>query len=117
MTKLKPAKLSPRMENGTLCWYEGDTFKLLLDLDLTDQDGAAITLEPEDQLTLRFWDRDGCQVRELTYTGGDVTENRISIEMDETLTAAFRRGKYWLDVQVLRENKTTVVKGSPVKVE
>ena len=38
------ARVSPRIANGCICWYEGDTFSLRLRLELEDQDGAAVTV-------------------------------------------------------------------------
>ena len=35
------ARVSPRIANGCICWYEGDTFSLRLRLELEDQDGLS----------------------------------------------------------------------------
>ena len=36
MNNLPRADLSPRIVNGVLKWYEGDTFSLQIDLELED---------------------------------------------------------------------------------
>ena len=36
------AYASPRISNGVLCWYAGDTFSVVIQADLVDQDGAAV---------------------------------------------------------------------------
>lgn len=117
MSDLKIAKLSPRMEHGVLCWYRGDTFTLLLKMTLTDQDGEPVALEAEDRAVLTFLDRSGRTVQELVYTGAQVLDGVVTLVMDEALTALFTPGRYRLDLWVHHGDRTTVVKGSPIKVE
>ena len=48
------ARVSPRIANGCICWYEGDTFSLRLRLELEDQDGAAVTVGASDSVKITF---------------------------------------------------------------
>ena len=62
---LKPAPLSPRMDNGILKWFDGDTFTIQMVLSLVgngyDEEGnpvkdAPIALDPTDQVVVTFYD-------------------------------------------------------------
>ena len=44
------ARVSPRIANGCICWYEGDTFSLRLRLELEDQDGADVAIGQTDTI-------------------------------------------------------------------
>lgn len=38
------AKQSPRFENDKIMWYEGDTFQITWDINLTDADTGDLSL-------------------------------------------------------------------------
>ena len=57
MSNLPNAEQSPRVVNGVIKWYEGDTFTMDLGLGLTDQDGEAVTLNAADTVKVTFRDK------------------------------------------------------------
>ena len=50
------AYASPRISNGVLCWYAGDTFSVVIQADLVDQDGAAVDIGTTDTVKITFRD-------------------------------------------------------------
>lgn len=117
MAKLPWAKMSPRIENGVLFWYEGDTFHLLLRLELTDQDGTPVIPGAEDTLELCFHDARGSVVQTLSFTGDQAPEGILSIHMDEAMTALFPAGQYTYDLRLLGQRRITLIRGGEITVE
>lgn len=106
MTDLSSRTLpSPRFECTTLCYYEGDTFALLLPIELT-RDGAPVTIAPADVVTVTFLDPAGRVVAEKSYTG--IKDNTISIDWDTEMTAKFSRGTYTYRIRYNGEQVTTI---------
>ena len=52
----KYAEKSPRItEDGTICWYEGDTFELTLNFNFVDaESGESIEPQPTDEILICF---------------------------------------------------------------
>lgn len=109
------AKRSPRLENGCLYWYAGDTFALQLELLLEDQDGAPAALGADDTVTVAFFDETDAQILEQTFA--DIADNTVTLQMDETRTALFPRGDYRFDVRYTYGPRTTVLHRSHCHVE
>lgn len=102
-------KQSPRFENGILCIYEGDTFDLQLDLNLT-RDGEAIDVQPTDVVTLEFRNvacKTGDVITTVDFT--EITDNQIILHWDNELTAKFPKGKYAYRMKYNAEYITTLV--------
>ena len=96
MNNLPRADLSPRIVNGVLKWYEGDTFSLQIDWELEDQDGEPITIQPKDTVKVVFKNKSLRTVKEFMFTGINV--NTIHLNFDNECTALFEKGNYTYDI-------------------
>ena len=94
------ARVSPRIANGCICWYEGDTFSLRLRLELEDQAGADVTIGQTDTIKV---------------TGAD--ENTVTLAFTDEVTAKFPRGIYRYDILYTHGNRTTLASGNIARVE
>lgn len=115
MANIPNARISPRIDTGVLKWYEGDTFELQLELELTDQDGEAVIIQPTDTVRILFLDECRETVKEFSFT--NVQNNTVTLEFDATATALFPRGKYTYDVYYSAANRTTLCNENEVIVE
>ena len=105
---------SPRFENSTLCYYVGDTFRLLLPIELT-RDGEPVTISEIDTVSFTFVDQAGNVVVEKRYTG--IKENTITIDWDADMTDKFRRGWYSYRIRYNGENVTTIAADCRINVQ
>lgn len=117
MAKLPWAKMSPRIENGVLYWYAGDTFRLNLNLTLKDTTGETVTVGAEETLELTFYDRRRDTVKTLTWTGDDAADGFVTVVMDESASTLFPTGRYSYDLRLLGEERTTLIRGGRIIVE
>ena len=115
MNNLPRAEISPRIVNGVLKWYEGDTFSLQIDLELEDQDGETITIQPEDTLKVVFKNKSLRTVKEFTFTG--IEGNTIHLEFDKECTALFEKGNYTYDIIYITEEIKTIAATNKAVVE
>ena len=81
---------SPRFEGGELHFFVGDTFSLLLHLNVT-KNGAKIDIGPEDKVRVVF-EKNDVVLTELEFE--QIENNEIYINWDRELTRLFRRGNY-----------------------
>lgn len=115
MTNLSRRTLpSPRFECTTLCYYEGDTFVLLLPIELT-RNGELVTIAPDDVVTLTFLDVAGRVVAEASYTG--IRDNIVQIDWDAEMTARFGRGSYSYRIRYNGEQVTTIAADCRISVQ
>lgn len=115
MSNLPSAELSPRIVNGVLKWYQGDTFDLQLTLELIDQDGEPITITSGDTVKIVFKDRSLRTVKEFTFN--DIANNTVTMDFDATCTALFPTGNYTYDVYYTGAERTTLADNNKVVVE
>lgn len=115
MSNLPSAEMSPRIVNGVIKWYQGDTFDLQLTFDLEDQDGEPITIAPTDTVKIVFKDKSLKTVKEFTFT--NISNNTVTMDFDATCTALFTKGNYTYDVLYSRSERTTVANDNKVVVE
>lgn len=114
MTTLPAAKQSPRVDAGVLRWYAGDTFRLLLQLEVVDQDGAVVMLGEDDTLTVEFFD----QTQKPVYTASPtLTASQAELVFDEALSAKFTKGTYSYDICCTHGDNLTLVRQNRVIVE
>lgn len=109
------ARVSPRIANGCICWYEGDTFSLRLRMELEDQDGADVTIGQTDTIKVTFYDWTRKAVQEFSFTGAD--ENTVTLAFTDEVTAKFPRGIYRYDILYTHGNRTTLASGNIARVE
>lgn len=102
MANIPSADISPRIENGVLYWYEGDTGTLVFDIELTDQDGEALTIDPADTFDVIF--RNERRQAVQTFSALTATDGQISMTFDSTVAAKFPKGRYTYDVIYTRDS-------------
>lgn len=112
MSNIPNAKQSPRLEHGVLTWYQGDTFDLQIELELTDQDGMA--MDATGTVDVVF--RDDCHniIKEFTLTPSN---NIITLDFNADVSALFRIGEYRYDVYYNGEERTTIANDNKVVVQ
>lgn len=115
MSKLPNAQPSPRIVNGVISWYEGDTFTLIIELDLEDQDGEPIVIGPADTVDVTFTNRSEAEVKRFSFTG--IEGNSVSLVFDEEVSGLFTKGDYRYDMRFKAENNTTIAHRNNVCVE
>ena len=115
MSQLSWARQSPRIENGILYFYEGDTFDLDLTLELTDQDGENITVAASSTVKVKFVNRQEVTVKELTFT--NIEGNTVTLDFDSTCTALFPKGEYKYRVFYTAGERTTLCADNGCVVE
>ena len=109
------AYASPRISNGVLCWYAGDTFSIVIQVDLTDQDGEAVDIGTTDTVKITFRDDTRAEVWSKTFS--NVEENQVTLVVDATVSAKFPKGKYTYDVEFSHGDRTTLARDNKVRVE
>jgi len=115
MATIPHAQPSPRIVNGIIEWYDGDTFSLELELTLTDQSGESISIISTDKINVVFRKPDGTTVKNFEFT--NQTSNTITLVFGTTETALFPKGEYLYDVWFTRDNRVTIANDNEVVVE
>lgn len=115
MNNLPNAEQSPRIVNGVLRWYQGDTFDLQLTLEIYDQDGQTITIAADDTVKIVFSDKSNSVVKEFTFTS--ISDNIVTMDFDGTCSALFPKGNYTYDVYYSGSDRTTLANDNKVVVE
>ena len=93
---LPRARMSPRIINGVLKWYAGDTFELQVDITLEDQDGEPITIKETDTIEFEFFNKKRDTVKIFTFT--NIVNGSVLLVFDEATTALFPAGEYTYDI-------------------
>lgn len=112
---LLSAAPSPRIVGGVLKWYEGDTFELQVELDLTDENGGRITIESGQTVEFVFRDHTHREVYHLCF--GEIEDNRVTLDFSEDVSALFPKGAYTYDVLYRGAVRRTLAHDAPIRVE
>ncbi len=112
---LRGAQRSPRIHNGNILFYEGDTFRLMLTMEIDEADGSRYHFQEGDSIELEIYDRNGDRVWSKQYT--DCTGGRIALEVNADLNAVLPAGKYHLAARFRGENATTIIAQTKIIVE
>ena len=108
------AEQSPRIcADGTIRWYEGDTFDLEFDLTFSDESGIEIPVESTDVISIYFRDRFRNIVHEASVVGNTI----LIINIDEEATKNFKLGEYTYCVKRNAQYITTVMRNNRVVIE
>ena len=109
------AYASPRISNGVLCWYAGDTFEIAIQIDLEDQDGENVEIAAEDRVRITFYD----ETREVihTETYRKIAGNTVTLTVDAEVSAKFPKGLYSYDIEFLHGDRTTLARDNRIRVE
>lgn len=120
MESIQSAPKSPRFEHGALCWFYLDTFRLSLTLQLTDDTGSPITVQPNDTVLVSFFSAGGKKVTDFSFGGGSETPiedgGTVTLVFDDEVSALFLPGKYTYDVVYKAAYRQTIAHKSPVVV-
>ncbi len=120
---LKAAPLSPRMDNGVIKWFDGDTFTIQMLLSLVGKgldenghpiDDAPISLKPTDQVVVTFYDCHKKIVHIFVSTNipckpNEPGYNTINLVFDTDISYKFPRGKYTYCVKIVRKKEDGTV--------
>lgn len=107
MGDLRRARMSPEIVCGQIRFYEGDQFKIDLVLELTDQDQTPVELTQTDTVQLVILDRRRKTVWSKTYNG--ITNNTITVDVDEAMAGMMTKGMYSYRVIVSHGGTVTTV--------
>ena len=111
---VKCAEQSPRIcEQGTIWWYEGDTFKLNFELTFTNDSGEVIPIKENDKISIYFKD----MYNKVIYETEIIGTNVLPICIDEEITKLFKKGKYTYCVKRNAQFITTLMHENRVVVE
>lgn len=117
MGNIPAARISPRIVNGVIYWYEGDTFDLELNLSLTDQNGYEVEIPDSAEILVVFRDERELIIREVEVSGADIENGAATISFDEDVSALFYKGKYTYDVKYRWDRLQTVASDNEIIVE
>lgn len=112
---LPAAAPSPRISSGVLKWYEGDTFDLQVQIELTDESGAALVIQPEHTVEFVFRNRKREVVYSVIHT--DLADNCVVLRFSEEVSDLFPKGEYTYDVFYKGSERKTLAHRAPVTVE
>jgi hypothetical protein len=111
---IKCAERSPRIEeDGSIRWYEGDTFMLEFMFKFSNEDGTEIPAKSTDVIEFDFINYAGQSVHNCIFEG----TNSVIINMDEITTKKFKRGTYRYNVRRNSKFITTIMDKNKVVVE
>ena len=112
---LPSARMSPRIINGALKWYEGDTFQLKIVLDLQDEFGNPVDILESHTVEFKFRDERERVVHHVTFK--NIQDNTIVLMMGDVETKKFQTGEYTYDVIYTGVMRKTLVSQAPIYVE
>lgn len=94
MTELNHAEASPRVcDDLCIRWYEGNTAAIEMEIELTDiETGAALPIQPDDVIRVRFRDFRGKEIYEFSFT--NIQNNTIEIDITREISKLFKKGLY-----------------------
>ena len=112
---LPSARMSPRIINGVIKWYEGDTFGLQVDIDLTDENGDAVVIQPEDTVQFVFRNNRGETVHNVV--AANIENNSVLLDFGAAESAKFPKGVYEYDCFYNGAERKTLAHEAPIVVE
>ena len=113
--RLPEAAASPRVVGGVLKWYAGDTFRLRVQLRMTDQNRNPVAIREGQKVEFIFRDHRDRQVHRAIFE--DVEGDCVTLVFDEDITALFPAGDYTYDVVYSGYVRKTLAHRAPICVE
>lgn len=118
MANLPRAKQSPRVCNGAVMWYQGDTFEITFELRVQDQDGEPVEFSTNDTIEMRLIDRSEQAVEIGENVDMDLDRGTITLMVDDALSQRMYPGDYRLTIAVMHTGlRTTLLQRCRVVVE
>ena len=115
-TTLETAKQSPRYENGKLYWYLGDNFKITFTINIT-KDDKPYTLQPTDKIIIEFFDMTDTSITKFEFTGEDISDNKVVMNMTKELTSLFSAKSYCYCMKYIdADNNSTTISANNMAV-
>lgn len=116
---LMGGRSSPRIRDGKIYWYEGDTFTWSLKFTIKQCDGTDYILQPTDKIIVDF--KKNLHTDKSIYTfifeNQEYTDNTIKMEFTPEITALFPYGFYKIGAKLESEDITTLLPASTICVE
>ncbi len=114
MNNIPCANLSPRIcEDGSIRWYEGDTFTLIFTFNLTNEYDEEVDVQPTDKLTVCFRDKLKNIICEFEAKGTNTLEMVFTKEKSDL----FKIGNYTYCVRFNGSEIRTLMRNNLVVVE
>ena len=111
---LQCAKQSPReCEDGSIRWYEGDTFDLVFEFNIQDENDRPITMGATDSIEVCFKDKNGTIIHEFVGIGS----NTVTMQFTEEISNKFKVGEYKYRARFRGEYIRTLMRKNKVVVE
>lgn len=108
------AKQSPReCPDGTIRWYEGDTFELIFEINILDENNLPIPIGATDTIEVCFRDKHDTIVHKFTETGSNV----ITMQFIEEISKKFKTGEYNYCTRFRGDYIKTIMHNNKVVVE
>lgn len=118
-TILKGAEQSPRVENGVIYWYCGDTFLWTLKFIITECDGTEYILKDTDKIVVEFkknlYSQDNIYVFE--FQNQEYVDNSITMQFTQEISSLFPYGFYKMGVHLEDTDVTTLLPATTICVE
>lgn len=112
---MNTAKISPRLEDGKIYWYQGNTFAIKLKFDILENQVEKI-LSATDQIIVNFRPKFKPEII-LTMSFVNIIDNTITIQIDREKTQIFEVGAYLIGATLNGDNITTLIPFNDVIVE
>lgn len=111
---IKCAEQSPRIcSDGSIRWYEGDTFELEFNFTFKDENGFNVEVLPNDEISICF--RDICN--DVIYETSVIGTTTLTVVIDSETSSKFKVGRYKYCVKRISNFVTTVMRKNEVVVE
>ena len=114
MPNISPAKRSPRIENETFKWFEGDAFTIEWEISLTEND---LPIEYDEDDTLEFNFFDAAKKPVYTFSFDHIQDDTVSLVFTEEISKKFPVGKYTYCVKYINHEGEIITIFAKNKVE
>ena len=115
MANVPAAKQSPRVEDGVIKWYQGDTFKIKFIVTIKDKETQeVIPLQNGDVITITFVNH-GTHIKVYSFT--EFEDNSFELFVNDTDTLLFKKGTYRYKITHFRDYNRTIVDDNLCVVE
>lgn len=116
---LKGANRSPRIKDGKIYWYEGDTFLWSMKFVIKKCDGTDYILQPTDKITVEFKKNlhTPDNIYSFEFQNQEYPDNTITMEFTSEITSLFPYGFYKIGVKLEDDDITTLLPATTICVE